>query len=59
MPWVVNNVAGSINPFDASSLELTVLRFDSSEQAWLVLANMIYVSGPALGLRALEIRVDD
>lgn len=59
MPWVVNNVGGSINPFDTCSIELTVIRFDSSEQAWLALANMIHVAGPGLGLRALEIRVDD
>ena len=59
MPWVVNNVGGAINPFDVCSLELTVFKFESSEQAWLSLANMIHVAGPALGLRTIEISVDN
>lgn len=59
MPWVVNNVGGAINPFDVNSLELTVYKFESSEQAWLSLANMIHLAGPSRGLRAVEVRVDD
>jgi len=59
MPWAVNNVGGAINPFDVNSLELTVYKFESSEQAWFSLANMIHLTGPSLGLRATEIRVND
>lgn len=57
-PWDVANTADTVAQFEADSIEVTMLRFQSSEEAWSPLANLLWANAPAIGLPVHSIVVD-
>jgi hypothetical protein len=58
-PWDVESVGDTVTQFEECSMEVTVLRFQASEEAWSVLANLIHMNASALGLDLERVVVDE
>jgi hypothetical protein len=57
-PWDVECVGDTVAQFEEDSMEVTVLRFQASEEAWCVLGNLIFMNATALGLAVERVVVD-
>ena len=49
-PWEVQSVGDAVTPFEEDCVEINVLRFKASEQAWASLGNLIWMNAQRVGL---------
>jgi len=54
-PAVVDSVMGTVNQFDAETIEISVLRFMASEGAWASLANIVATTVSLPEISAIEV----
>ncbi|HSI49046.1 MAG TPA: hypothetical protein VLA61_12310 [Ideonella sp.] len=57
-PWQLECMGDTAAQFDEKSIEINVLRFRASEEAWSALANMVWVNARELGLPVSHIEID-